>query len=285
MNALAQIDPPPELEQHVSACVLWSQQNAIATPEQLQLTADHLKEIKTAQKQADEFFDPLVKQAYQLHKDIVARKKVLTAPLEESERIDKAKMLAYRQAEEAKAEAERRRLQAIADEQARKEREKAEQAAARQRAIEAEARAKAEAARRAEEEAKRQAEAASAAKRKKLLEEAEAARKEVESAERKAAAAEAKVMVQEEKAAAVVAPVVTVASAAPKVSGVSVRKTWKAEILDLNAFLEFACESKRFDLLLPNLDTINALAKALKDRASIPGVKFSEEASVSARGR
>lgn len=270
-NALAAIEAPPELEQHVSACVLWSRSNAIATPEQFAQTADHLKEIKAAQKKADEFFDPLTKQAFQLHKDIVARKKLLTDPLNESERIDKQKMLSYRQAEEAKAEAERRRLQAIADEQARKEREKAEQAAARQRAIEAEQRAKAD-------EARRKAEEASDAERKKLLAEAE-------SAERKAAAASAKIEVQEEKAAAVAAPVVVVAAAPTKVAGVSTRKVWKATIVDRAAFFAFVHDQKRDDLILPNEKVLDSLAKALKEMAKIPGVKFTEVETMSASGR
>lgn len=268
-TALAEIDAPDELRQHVAACVKWSTDNAIATPEQFQATATHLQEIKAAQKKADAFFDPPIKQAYDLHRMLVARKKVLTEPLTQSERIDKAKMLTFQQEEQAKAEAERRRLQAIADEAARKEREKIEQAAAKQRAIEAEARAKAEAAR-------REAEQASAAERKRLIAEAEAA-------ERKAAAALAKQEAAEEKSAAVVAPVIAVASAAPTAKGISTRKVWTAEIVDLEKFLAFAVEHKRHDLILPNEKVLDALAKGLKSAASIPGVKFSEVSSVSAR--
>ena len=269
---LVALDPPPELREHVAACVRWSESNAIATPDQYQATADHLKELKTAQKKADEFFDPLVSQAFQLHKSICARKKLLTAPLEQAERIDKAKMLSWQQAEQEKAEAERRRLQAIADEAARKEREKIEQAAAKQRAIEAEARRAADAARAKAEET------ANAARRKKLLEEAEAN-------ERKAAAAQAKQEVQEEKAAAVVAPVVAVAAPIPKANGINTRKTWKAKIVDLPAFLAFCCESKCFDLLLPNEKMLDGLAKSLKEMAKLPGVEFSEVVSMSASGR
>ena len=271
-RALVELDPPPELQEHVTACVMWSRINVIACPEHFERTAEHLKEIKAAQKQADAFFDPLVRQAYDLHKSIVARKKILTGPLDESERVDKMKMIAYEKEQQRIAEAERRRLQAIADEQARKEREKIEQARAKQAAIEAEARRVAEAARLKAEET------ANAAKRKKLLEEAA-------SAERIAARAAAKQEVAEENAAAVVAPVIAVASAAPKTAGISVRKSWKAEIVDLSAFLLFACENKRTDLLLPNMKVLEALAKGLKDQAAIPGVKFSEESVMSASSR
>lgn len=283
-TALAEIDAPEDLRNHVAACVQWSQENQIVIIDDFTATTQHLMDIKSAQKRADEFFDPPIQQAFQLHKMLVARKKVITDPLKQSEALDKSKMLAFQTAEREKAEAERRRLQAIADEQARREREKIEQAAARQRAIEAEARAKAEAARQAEEKARREAETACAAHRKKLMAAAEAARLESEAAERKAAAAAAKVEVAEEKSAAVVAPVIAVASAAPKVAGVSTRKTWTAEVIDLPAFLAWACEAKRYDLLLPNNDVLKALAKGLREAASMAGVKFSEVSTLSAKG-
>lgn len=280
---LAELDAPDDLREHVAECVLWSKQNEIATPDDCALTAEHLRTIKAAQKRADEFFDPPIAQAFALHKMLCQRKRVITDPLKESEAIDKNKMLAYQQAEQAKAEDERRRLQAIADEQARREREKIEQAAAKQRAIEAEARAKAEAARQAEEKARREAESASAAQRKKLLAAAEAARLESEAAERKAASAAAKAEVKEDAAIVVVAPVVAVVTSAPKIAGVSTRKTWTAEVIDQAAFIAWACEAKRFDLLLPNNEVLKALAKGLREAASMPGVKFSAVESMSAK--
>lgn len=268
---LAEIDAPPELKERIHAVVAWSESNVIASAEDYQATAGHLKDIKRSQKLADEFFDEDIKRAHELHKSLCGKKTVLTAPLKQAEQIDKSKMLAFERAEREKAEAERRRLQAIADEQARKEREKAEQAAAKQRAIEAEQRAKAE-------QARREAEAANEKERRRLLAEAEAA-------ERKAAAAVAKQEQAEEKAAAVVAPVVAVASAAPKLSGVSTRKAWKAEIVDLDAFLAFCCQAARTDLLLPNMKSIEGMAKALKERASLPGVQFFETEIMSASSR
>lgn len=280
---LAELDAPQDLREHVAECVIWSQQNAIATPEDCTLTAEHLRTIKAAQKRADEFFDPPIAQAFALHKMLCQRKRVITDPLKESEAIDKKKMLGYQQAEQAKAEAERRRLQAIADEQARREREKIEQAAQRQREIEAEARAKAEAARQAEEKARREAEAASAAQRKKLLAAAEAARLESEAADRKAASAAAKAEVKEDAAIVVVAPVVAVATSAPKISGVSTKTSWKATVVDLPKFLAWACEAKRFDLLLPNTDVLIALAKGLREAASMPGIEFKQVSSLAAR--
>jgi len=204
-------------------------------------------------------------------KAILDAEKALANPLAEAERLTKAAMLTYTEEENRKAEAERRRLQAIADEAARVERQKIEQAAAKQRQIEAEARAKAELAR-------RDAEQASAAERKKLLAEAEAA-------ERKAAAAQAKQEAQAEQSAAIVAPVIQVATQSPKIAGVNVRKVWKAEIVDLSKFLAHVFDTRRADLVLPNEKMLDATAKGLKQQASIPGVRFYEDSSMAASGR
>lgn len=225
---LATIDAPAEIREQVAACVAWSDANTIATADQYATTAAHLKAIKTAMKRADEFFDPPIRQVHELHKMLVQRKKVLTDPLAQSERIDKSKMLTYMHEETAKAAAEQRRLQTIADEAARKERE--------------------------------------------ALEKRAATAKKPETQER-----------LREEAAAVVAPVIAVASAAPKVAGISMPKYWTAEIVDMKAFLSYACEAKRFDLLLPNHKCLEALARALKEMAQVPGVKFAEKTGVSGR--
>lgn len=285
MTDLEKIDAPPELRQTVAACVKWSTENIIATTEDYEATAGHLQEIKAQLKAADAFFDGPIKTAHELHKTLVARKKFVTDPLKQSEDTDKKKMLGFTAEQQRKAEEERQRLQRIADEKARKEREIAEQAAARQRAIEAEQRAKVEAARVAEEKARREAEAASAAERKRLLAEAEAARKEAEKAERAAAAAAVKVEAAEDKAALAEAPVIAVAAPVPKVSGITTRRVWKAEIVDMSAFLAAAVERKRTDLIAPNMDMITALAKGLGERAEFPGVRFFQAESMSSRSK
>ena len=142
MTDLEKIDAPPELRQTVAACVKWSESNTIANSDDYGATAAHLQEIKAQLKAADAFFDGPIKTAYDLHKTLVGRKKIVTDPLKESESTDKRKMLGYTAEQQRKAEEERQRLQRIADEKARKEREVAEQAAAKQRTIEAEQRAK-----------------------------------------------------------------------------------------------------------------------------------------------
>lgn len=259
---LATINAPPELRESVSACVLWSQNNVIMTAPDFQATGEHLKEIKSRQKAADAFFDGPIRSAFELHKTLVARKRVITDPLAQSEKIDKQKILVFQQAEAAKAEAERRKLQALADEVARKEREKAEQEAAKQRAIEAEQRAKAEAARQA-------ALQASEAERKKLLAEAEVA-------ERKASAAAVKVEAKTEQAAASIAPVVQVASVAQKVAGVTTVKVWKWRVTDETLV-------PRSFLVLDEAK-LTKYARAMRNGVPVAGIEFYSEDSLSSRG-
>lgn len=229
-SALAQMDPPPELQDEIAAVVKWSAANQIASANDYQRTADHLKEIKRAQNQVAEFFDQDIQRAHEIHKSLCGKKASMLAPLKASEEIDKRKMISYQRAEQEKAEAERRRLQAEADERARRERE--------------------------------------------ALEKRAAAAKKPETKERLM-----------EQAEAVAAPVIAVAVEAPKIAGIATRKTWKAEIVDLEAFLRFAVESKRYDLIVPNTKVIDSLAKGLKERASLPGVDFTEVESLAASGR
>lgn len=120
---LVTIDAPDELKQSVAQCVAWSRAHTIDSPAAFEVAANHLKVIKAQQKQADLFFDPPIKQAYDLHKTLVGRKKLIDDPLKESESIDKQKMLTYQRAQDEKRRAEQLRLQALADEKARRERE------------------------------------------------------------------------------------------------------------------------------------------------------------------
>lgn len=260
---LSTIDAPDELRESVAACITWSESNEIATAEDYQFTGEHLKQIKSQQKEADAFFDPPIKQAFDLHRMLVGRKKLVTEPLSQSEAIDKRKMLAYSQEQQRKADEERRKLQAAADEKARKERERAEQEAERQRQIEAENRRKAE-------ESRLAAEQATEAERKRLLDEAEAA-------ERRANAAAVKVEAKQEIAATAVAPVVAVATAAPKIAGVSTKKVWKFRVVNASLVPD--------DFKLIDEKKLGAYAKAMKEGAKVAGVEFYADDSLSASGK
>ncbi len=262
MNDLATIDAPPELRESVSACVKWSNDNSIATQADYQTTGEHLKQLKTQQKKADEFFDPVIKAAHETHKMLVSRKRLITDPLTQAEAVDKRKMLTFQQEEQRKADIERQRLQAIADEKARREREIAEQAAAKQRQIEAEARATAEAARLS-------AEKATEAERKSLLAMADAA-------DRKANAAAVKVEAKETQAAAAVAPVIQVQATDTKMKGVNTLTVWKFRITDASLVPR--------DYLMVDEVKLTKFAKAMKDGVKIPGVEFYPEQAISSRG-
>ena len=114
------------------------------------------------------------------------------------------------------------------------------------------------------------------------------AREERERLERMAAMAETldrpeKAEELREEAEIQTAPIIQ--SAAPKIAGVSVRKTWKAEITDKGALLRHIVE-ERPDLLgivSISQSALNDLARLHKEELNFPGVKASEEASIAAR--
>lgn len=220
-----------------------------------------VQSVKTKRRMIVDFFSDSKEKAHSAWKAIVGMEKTETDKLDAFEAAGKRAILTYDQAEEQKRIAEQRRLQAIADEQARKEREKAEAEARRQREIE-------EAARRKAEEARRAAEAASAAERDKLLKEAEAA-------ERKAAAASAKAEEKTETAAAVIAPVVTVAPVAVKQAGESTRDIWHFRIIDA------AIVPNEYKII--NEKALDGIAKATKGSIKIPGVEFYAEKTLAVR--
>lgn len=69
-------------------------------------------------------------------------------------------------------------------------------------------------------------------------------------------------------------PVVAVQPTTPKVSGISYRETWGAEVVDLAALVAFVATRPEFaGLLTPNMPALNAQARSLKGALQIPGVK------------
>lgn len=107
----------------------------------------------------------------------------------------------------------------------------------------------------------------------------EKARREREALERKAAAAKKPETQQRyaEAAAQVTAPVVQVASAAPKLNGVAVVKTWRAQVVDpLKVPREF---------LLVDEKKLDQYARTMKENAKVDGVRFYQDATMSAKGR
>jgi hypothetical protein len=234
---------------------------AVRNPEERTAVYQLVQSVKTKKRMIVDFFADSKAKANAAWKAIVGMEKNEVDKLDAFEAAGKRAILIYDQEQERIRQAEQRRLQAIADEQARKEREKAEAEARRQREIE-------EAARRKAEEARRAAEAANAAERAKLIREAEAA-------DRKAAAASAKAENQTETAAAVVAPVVTIAPVAVKQAGESTRDIWHFRVIDA------ALVPNEYKIV--NEKALDGIAKATKGSIVIPGVEFYAEKTLAMR--
>jgi len=114
----------------------------------------------------------------------------------------------------------------------------------------------------------------------------EQARKEEERlrarAEKAAAAGhEEKAEALEEQAENVMVPIVS--SPQPKVSGVTTRITWKAEVTDKAALIKAVAAGEVPDVALePNMTFLNQQARSLKDVLSYPGVQAVSEKTVAA---
>ena len=114
----------------------------------------------------------------------------------------------------------------------------------------------------------------------------ERARREREALERKAAAmkTEAKREEYAERAAAVQAPVVTVAPTAPKVAGTSIKKTWKARLVSLTALTGIPAGDVRLSLIQFDQGAANRLAVATKGAVAVAGIEWYEGTSMAASG-
>ena len=80
-----------------------------------------------------------------------------------------------------------------------------------------------------------------------------------------------------EQAAAVITPVVSVVSEAPKLSGISTRKTWKARVVHPAIVPR--------DFLMVDEKKLDAYARAMKDGARVEGVEFYAEESIAVTAR
>ena len=128
---------------------------------------------------------------------------------------------------------------------------------------------------RSEEQRRLQAEADAAAAKERARLEAQAAKLKTPE----------KIAERLEAAEAIVAPVVQVASVVQPVQGTSIRKLWKHEIVDMQAFFAHCLETKRFDLIVPNDKALAAYATAAKEMATLPGVRFFTQDSLAIGGR
>lgn len=228
----------------------------IVTAQGYESAAEKLMLVKGAMKALD-----LKKKSVMgpLNAAVAAARALFAEPedrLKLAESMFKGAMLSFQEAQER----ERAEAQRVLDEAARKEREKAE----------AEARAAAKRAddqRRAEEEARRAGNEAEARRLAAL-----------------ATANEAKV---EEKTAVAQTVVPAIAVVEPtKVSGIAMRETWSALVLDPNALVKaIAAGTVPMQAFEPNMKFLNNQAKALKKDLAYPGVRAVRETGIAAGSR
>lgn len=237
---------------------------AIDSPTMYELAAEDLRSVKTLSKAVEEKRTAITGPLNQAVKAINDLFRAPKTYLEEAEKTLKDAMLTYdreqqRKADEARREAERK---------AQEERER----------IEAQAR---ETARKAQEEADRIAkEAADAAASGDAAKAAELEQQAQQAAADGAARAESIAM----EAEMVTAAPVRIATAAPKVSGLSTRKNWKARCTDKMQLIAFIATRPEFQNLLDiNQSALNAIAKAQKEAMNIPGVEAYPDEVMSAR--
>lgn len=114
----------------------------------------------------------------------------------------------------------------------------------------------------------------------------ERARKEREALEAKAAKMKTESKRDEylERAAVVVAPIVTVESSVPNVKGQSIRTTWKARLVSLSALTGIPEGDVRLSMVTFDQAAANKLAVATNGAMSVPGVEWYEDKSMSVKG-
>jgi len=117
---------------------------------------------------------------------------------------------------------------------------------------------------------------------------AEAARKEREKLEAQAARAAAAGKVEKAEAlqatAAAIPDRIEIASAAPKIGGLTTKTTWKAEVTDKAALIKYVAEHPEWlGIFEINMTALHGLARAQKDALAIPGVKAVEERQLASR--
>jgi hypothetical protein len=87
--------PATELMQRATGWPARARSLAIDSQEALELAADELAAVKALLSEVDATFDPIVKKAFETHKEAVAQKKRHRQPLEEAELIFKGAIAGY----------------------------------------------------------------------------------------------------------------------------------------------------------------------------------------------
>jgi hypothetical protein len=219
---------------------------AITAPNEYKTAADDLKTIKGKAKDLDELRKSLTKPLDDSKKRIMDLFRVPMERLADAESSIKSAMISYQQEQERIRQAEESRLREIQRQEQIRIQQEQERIRLEQEAI-----------RKAAEEAAKQGETESA---------------EILQMEAEIAAEEAK-KVEVQAFAVAVAPVVVAPTIRP-ISGISIRKIWKFRVVDANLIPR--------EYLLVDESKLGKLATTLKESATVPGVVFYSEDSVSA---
>lgn len=115
----------------VAPVVARARELAIVTPQDYADAAQGTKDIKSALKKVDDFFDPAIGAAHKTWKATLAQKATVADPLKHAENILKSKQLAWRAEQERVRLETQRKLQAEADARAAAERTRLEKEAAK----------------------------------------------------------------------------------------------------------------------------------------------------------
>ncbi|WP_211441451.1 hypothetical protein [Collimonas humicola] len=254
----------------------------INSPAMYEIAVEELTELQRK-------VDDLTEQRFKITRPMDASKKevmdLFRGPIERCEAgiaFLKKLMLDYVTAEKKRAAESQR----IADEQARQERLRLEkeardqQAAADQKVREAQAAAeKAAAATKVAEEATAAGDTEAANK---ASAEALAATQMQAAAQADAEVAHARVTLNQTIASVMTAPVV--ASAAPKIAGVSTSERWTAEVTDLLTLVKYVAANPQYiTFLQANMTPIKQMATSLKANMKIDGVRAFPQAGITAR--
>lgn len=256
MNAIVE-KPTTELEAEaasVTTMLTWAQQLCVSTAEDYEKAGEGLRRIKARAKALDEKRKELTQPLDALKKKWMDFFRGPQETLAQAEATCKKAMIAYQDEQDRiRKEAERQAAEA-----ARKERERLEREAARLEEKARMDRTKAEA-KAAELEAAGNAERAEAMR---------------QAAEEKEQARQADAMALQMAAATMpLAPVVDLPRA--EASGTSLREVWKFSVIDP------ALVPREY--LIVDEKAIGAVVRALKGRASIPGVRVYSEKTMSAK--
>ena len=256
------IEPGRELEQRALSLPEKARSIVIRDQPTYTLAATTLQDVVAIRKQITEYHKPLKEKAHQAHQAICDAEAGMLKPIADAEAILKRGIGTWH-AEQSRIEEEARRK---AEEEARK----AQEVERQRQALELEkARLAAEQASLA---AATEAEAAGASKEAvdAILEQPDAVVEEMRA-----------VMEQP-----IVAPAIPLAPAYERAIGLSIAKTYKAEVFDLKALAAgIGGGLWPVNLIEANQPALNAMARATKGTIKIPGVRFVEDSTVRSGGR